>query len=194
MTHRTEVHDYQWYAESMRGWVALLRGINVGGHNRLPMKALSRIFEDAGCRQVKTYIQSGNVAFNAQISSTGQFTNTIGKAIDQEFGFLPAIQLLTARALRATIAANPYPQATAEPKSLHLAFLETPPEPANIESIERLLTESESYTLTDNVLYFYAPEGIARSKFAGSIEKILRVKSTARNWRTITALEELTSV
>ena len=157
------------------------------------MKELSKIFEDAGCQHVKTYIQSGNVAFNARIRSVDRFTDTIGKAIETAFGFRPAIRLLTAKALRDAIAANPYPQAAAEPKSLHLSFLEDAPDAANIINIEQLLSGSESYTLTDRVLYFYAPDGIGRSKFAGNIDKALGVGSTARNWRTITALEKLTS-
>jgi len=181
------------YAEPMRNWIALIGGINVGGRNRLPMKDLSKIFETAGCQQVKTYIQSGNVAFNARISSVDRFNQTIGKAIDKEFGFRPAIQLLSAETLQAAIASNPYPQAAAEPKSLHLVFLERAPDAEHVRKVDELLSGTESYTLTDDLLYFYAPDGIGRSKFAGRVDKVLHVNSTARNWRTITELEKLIS-
>jgi len=157
------------------------------------MKGLLKIFEAAGCQQVITYIQSGNVVFNARISSVDQFTDAIGNAIDKGFGFRPAIQLLTAETLQAAIAANPYPQAAAEPKSLHLVFLERSPEVAHVKKLDQLLSGTESYTLTDDLLYFHAPDGIARSKFAGSVDRVLRVNSTARNWRTVTELGKLIS-
>ena len=157
------------------------------------MKDLSKVFEAADCRQVKTYIQSGNVVFNARIRSKDRFTDTIGTAIDKAFGFRPAIHLLSAETLRTAIASNPYPQAAAEPKSLHLVLLESAPEAKHTRRLDVLLSGTESYALIDNLLYFHAPDGIARSKFAARVDKVLHVNSTARNWRTITELEKLIS-
>ena len=157
------------------------------------MKNLTTIFQTAGCQHVRTYIQSGNVVFDARIDSTDRFVNAIGTSIESEFGFRPAIRLLSAKFLRAVIMNNPYPKATSEPASLHVVFLGGPPDAEGVEKLDQLLSGSESYTLTDSLLYLHAPDGIARSKFAASIDRVLRVQSTARNWRTITALEKLGS-
>jgi len=175
----------------MKTWIALLRGINVGGRNRLPMKSLSQILESAGCEQVKTYIQSGNVVFKADIESTARFGEEIGQVIEREHGFCPAIRLLTGDELGYAIASNPYPEATSEPKALHLSFLERPPEEARISAANQLLSESESFTVTGKLLYLHAPEGIGRSKFAGGIDRALQMQTTGRNWRTVMKLEEL---
>jgi uncharacterized protein (DUF1697 family) len=177
----------------VKTWIALLRGINVGGHNRLPMKSLSLILESAGCEQVSTYIQSGNVVFKGDVDSVGQFGEKIGRAIEKEHGFCPAIRLLTADELRAAIASNPYPQAVSEPKSLHLSFLERPPQDECISGANRLLSETESFTVVGSLLYLYAPDGVARSRFANRVDKVLQMKTTARNWRTVMKLEALAS-
>ena len=175
----------------MKTWIALLRGINVGGHNRLPMKSLSQILEAAGCEHVKTYIQSGNVVFRAEIKSAARFGEEIGQAIEKEHGFSPAILLIPADELERAIASNPYPEATSEPKTLHLSFLEHEPEEGRISAAKTLLAKTESFTVKGNLLYLHAPEGIGRSKFAAGIERVLQVKMTGRNWRTVTKLEEL---
>ena len=175
----------------MKTWIALLRGINVGGHNRLPMKSLSQILEAGGCEHVKTYIQSGNVVFRAEIKSAARFGEEIGQAIEKEHGFSPAILLIPADELERAIASNPYPEATSEPKTLHLSFLEHEPGEDCISAAKTLLLKSESFTVNGNLLYLHAPDGIGRSKFAGGVERALQVKMTGRNWRTVMKLEEL---
>jgi len=174
-------------------WIALLRGINVGGRNRLPMQSLSQIIESAGCEQVTTYIQSGNVVFKANVDSADKFGEEIGRAIEKEHGFCPAVRLITADDLRAAVASNPYPHAVSEPKSLHLSFLEHTPQKERISDVERLLTKTESLTVVGSLLYIHAPGGIARSRVANGIDRALQVKTTARNWRTVMKLEELVS-
>ena len=177
----------------MKTWIALLRGINVGGRNRLPMKDLSKIFEAAKCEPVKTYIQSGNVVFKADIRSVSQFGDEISKAIESDYGFRPAIRLVDAKALRTAIASNPFPEAASEPTSLHLFFLEEAPQKSRVDAARNLLSESESIKITGKCLYLHAPDGIAPSKFAKGIDRTLGMSTTARNWRTITKLAELVS-
>lgn len=108
----------------MATWIALLRGVNVGGRNRLPMADLRRIFADAGCSSVSTYIQSGNVVFSATIKSTDCLAGRIAGAIETGFGFRPGIHLLTGAQLEQAIADNPFPDAVDDPKSLHVAFFD----------------------------------------------------------------------
>jgi len=157
------------------------------------MKSLSQILESAGCEQVKTYIQSGNVVFKGEVDSVERFGDTIGRAIEKEHGFCPAMRLISADELRAAIASNPYPQAVPEPKSLHLSFLEHPPRDECVSDANRLLSETESLTVVGSLLYLHAPDGVGRSKLANRIDKVLQMKTTARNWRTVMKLEELVS-
>ena len=173
----------------MHTWVALLRGINVGGHNRLPMRGLADIFAAAGSTNVKTYIQSGNVVFSADIRSTKRFGDAIGDAIAAEFGFHPAIHFLTAQALYGAIADNPYPEAAA--RSLHLFFLEAAPAKMQLQELARLAIASESFTVIASHLYLHAPEGIGRSRLAKGVDRALAMSATARNWRTATRLAEM---
>jgi uncharacterized protein (DUF1697 family) len=155
------------------------------------MSGLSQILESVGCEQIKTYIQSGNAVFKADIESAAQFAEQIGQAIEKEHGFCPAIRLITAGELAEAIASNPYPQATSEPKTLHLFFLEYPPGEKRISAAMQLLSESESFKVIGSLLYLHAPEGIGRSKFAGAIDRALQMQTTGRNWRTVMKLEEL---
>ncbi|WP_405232062.1 DUF1697 domain-containing protein [Lentisalinibacter salinarum] len=173
----------------MKTWIALLRGINVGGRNRLPMASLSKLFTQAGCARVRTYIQSGNVVFKADISSRTSFAESIGHAIEQEHGFRPAIVLLTRDSLRSAIAANPYPET--EPKSLHIFFLESIPEKAQVQDAKALLADSESIQVVGRHLFLRAPDGIGRSRFVKGVEKTLGMRATARNWKTVSKLVEL---
>ena len=177
----------------MKTWIALLRGINVGGRNRLPMQSLSQILESAGCEQVTTYIQSGNVVFNGNVDSVDRFGDEIGQAIMEEHGFCPAVRLITADYLSGAIASNPYPEAVSDPKSLHLSFLECPPRDELVSEARRLLSESESFKVIGSLLYLHAPEGIGRSRFANRVDKALQMKTTGRNWRTVMKLGELAS-
>ncbi len=175
----------------MKTWIALLRGINVGGHNRLAMKDLSQIFESVGCEQVRTYIQSGNAVFNADIKATSKFADTIAAAIEKDHGFHPAVHLVSVEALRDAIESNPYPDAVSEPKSLHLVFLERPPQEEHISAANDLVSTTESITVTGNLIYVHAPDGIARSKLANGIGRAMQMNTTARNWRTVTKLYDL---
>lgn len=175
----------------MASWIALLRGINVGGKNIVPMKSLAGIFESAGSSGVKTYIQSGNVVFDADIRSKRQFGEKLMDRLETQFGFRPIIVLLDATELGKVIAANPYPEAESEPKSLHLSFLADPPDFSQLDGLEEFAATSESFSLVGNVLYLHAPDGIGRSKLAGKIDKALGKIATARNWRTVTKLSEM---
>lgn len=174
----------------MAVWIALLRGINVGGRNRLPMKSLASIFTAAGSTDVATYIQSGNVVFSANIRSVDEFADSIAAEIESAHGFRPALQLIEYDDLAAAIAANPYPDATAEPKSLHVFFLADEPADNSQAAVGDLKGPSESFEIVGRRLYLHAPDGIARSKFA-RVDTALGTTTTARNWRTVTKLLEM---
>ena len=175
----------------MNTHIALLRGINVGGRNKLPMADLRDLLAEMGLNNVKTYIQSGNVVFQSERTDVAALAQEIGEAIEQRHGFAPRVLLLDAEAVRSAMAANPFPEAEAEPKTLHLYFLAEQPENPEVEMLDQLKTESERFQLGDQVFYLHAPDGIGRSKLAERAERTLGVAATARNWRTVSKVMEL---
>jgi uncharacterized protein (DUF1697 family) len=181
------------YSQTMTICIALLRGINVGGNNKLPMHDLRNVFEEFGCTRVQTYIQSGNVVF-FYASDRDELSEQIVTSINQRFGFSPKLLLLDRDELATVIAANPFADLEHDPKLVHVWFLaETAPR-ADIVSIDSKLAKSESYALEGNAFYLCAPEGIGRSKLASNVEKFLGVDATARNWRTVNKLQELAAM
>jgi len=167
----------------MRTYIALFRGINVGGKNKLPMKDLSQILEQQGYLQVRTYIQSGNVVFNSSQALTSTTTKTISQAIGKTFGFEPEILILQAQQLQQAIADNPFP--TDKGNALHFFFLEAAPTHLDLEALTGRKAPSESFHLGKQVFYLHAPDGIGRSKLAASAERLLGVPATARNGNTV---------
>lgn len=173
-------------------YIALFRGINVGGNTRLPMSELTSVLEALGLRNVATYIQSGNVVFESAESDRPALSEKIRSAIDQRHGFAPQVILLTVDEFARAAAANPFPEAEPEPKSLHLYFLEAVPPHPDLEKLEAIRRENERFALIDKVFYLHAPGGIGRSKLAAGVEKAMGVPVTARNWRTVSKMLEMT--
>lgn len=178
----------------MSTWILLLRGINVGGRNVLRMGELAELLESLGLREVETYAQSGNVVFRAEQEPSGTLEDEIADAIEECRGFRPRVLLLEADRLEEAIASNPFPGAEAEPGTLHLYFLASEPTDPDLEALEENRAPSERFHLADDVLYLHAPDGIGRSKLAGSVEKHLGVPATARNWRTVGRLAEMVGI
>ena len=175
----------------MARWIALFRGVNVGGKNILPMAELRSDLESLNFQNVHTYIQSGNVVFDAKSRSASGVTRKITKLVKEQYGFQPRVFVLNCDNLVAAIDANPYPDAIAKPKSLHFFFLAKPAVNPDIEALEAARSSSEHYTLTDHVFYLRSPDGIGRSKLAANAEKYLGVATTARNYRTVDKLRSL---
>lgn len=175
----------------MQTWVALLRGINVGGHHTLPMADLRRLLEGVGASRAATYIQSGNAAFCHEGDDPSVLSAALGGAIEAAHGFRPLVLVLPLETFEAALEGNPFPEAEAHPKSLHLHFLVEPPETPDLGALERLAADDERFVLGDLVLYLHAPRGIGRSKLAAGIERALGVPLTARNWRSATRIHEL---
>jgi uncharacterized protein (DUF1697 family) len=174
-------------------WIALLRGINVGGHNKLPMKDLRTALEEAGFDAVQTYIQSGNIVCTSHLRSAAGVGEKIGAVIEKEFFFRPQVFVLNADRFESLVAANPFPDAVADPSRLHVFFLDAEPGVSNLEKLRTLQGPREAFEVIDKALYLYAPDGIGRSKLAASIDRSLRVGVTARNWRTVEKLRQLAS-
>ncbi|NND46599.1 MAG: DUF1697 domain-containing protein [Woeseiaceae bacterium] len=170
--------------------VALLRGINVGGKNILPMQDLREILGDLGCESVKTYIQSGNVVFESKRKSDG-LARRISGAIEKGFHFAPSVLVMSAEKFERIADANPYAAEAAELKHVHTLFLAGAADDPDMKRMHERKTSTEEFTLTDEALYFHAPDGIARSKLASEMERHLGVSATGRNQRTVEKLQAM---
>lgn len=175
----------------MTMYIALLRGINIGGHNKLPMSELAALMTGMGLRDVQTYIQSGNVVFRSAAKDRAALAAKISAAIRAQHGFEPLVWLLDAAELREAMANNPYPEAEAVPTSLHLLFLAKVPPHPKLEELDALRAGRERYTLAGKLFYLHAPDGVGRSKLAASAERLLGVATTGRNWNTVCKLAEM---
>lgn len=165
----------------MSTYIVLLRGVNVGGKNILPMKELRLLLEEGGFTDVRTYIQSGNII----LSSDAEPGNETGDLIHGKFGFTPEVRVLSEQAFRRAVANNPY--AEYEGKTVHFYFCKAAPA-INHEKLEKLTADTEAHELIGNVFYLHAPEGIGRSKLVANIEACLGVSVTGRNLNTISKL------
>jgi uncharacterized protein (DUF1697 family) len=176
----------------MATWIALLRGVNVGGRSTLPMAELRELLADAGCADVRTYIQSGNAVFRAEEDDRGRLAERIAGSIEGARGFRPAVMLLTAEELGEAVAGNPFPEAEGAPTTLHLLFLASVPEDPDLAALEAAARGGERFALRGQVLYLLLPDGLGRSKLAAAAGPALApVEATARNWRTVVKLAEM---
>ena len=165
--------------------VLLLRGVNVGGHGKLPMAELRAILTGLGAGEVQSYIQSGNLVLRQALSR-----DEIAGAIEARFRFRPACLPIAAEDFRAAMEADPLKAARERPKRLHYVFCTGKPA-ADVRAIEAALENGERAELKGRVLYFHAPNGIGRSKFPARAERLLGTPATARNFSTVAKLAEM---
>ena len=172
--------------------IALLRGINVGGKNRLPMKELAALFVDAGCEDVRTYIQSGNVVFRVGPAVGEDISSAISASILDHFGYQIPVITRTARAFQEIVRTNPFLEAGAEAGKLHVMFLAELPDSANVEALDTDRSPGDEFAVQGSEIYLHCPNGVARSKLTNSyFDSRLSTTSTTRNWRTVRKLLEL---
>ena len=170
--------------------VALLRGINVGGKNKLPMKQLAAMFREAGCEDVRTYIQSGNVLFRADSSLAEGIPSLISDEIFGTFGYQVPVVIRTARELQEIVKANPF--AAVEENQLLVFFLTDSPSREGIESLDPNHSPGDEFAVLGREVFAHYPNGVAGSKLTNSyIDSRLSTISTGRNLRTVKKLLEL---
>lgn len=172
----------------MRTWVALLRGVNVVGANKVPMKELAATLERAGFSSVRTYIQSGNIIFKSSAGSARALSTRIARLVRRKFGFEPKVMVISRRELEQAVRGNPFPGARENHKSLHLFFLSDRPLEPDLESLARLDLGREAFALKVGVFYLYTPDGFPDSVVRSRFERCLGVQATGRNWRTVNEL------
>ena len=172
--------------------VALLRGLNVGGKNRMPMTALTQMFVEAGCTNVRTYIQSGNVIFKATQSRLEKLPAVIAKNIAESFGYKTPVVLRTVEQIGETVENNPFLKAGADENELHVYFLANAPDARGIASLDPARSSPDAFLVRGRDVYLKMPNGMARTKLSNAyFDSKLATISTARNWRTTLKLFEL---
>ncbi|HPF70311.1 MAG TPA: DUF1697 domain-containing protein [Candidatus Krumholzibacteria bacterium] len=169
--------------------VALLRGINVGGRNKLPMADLVALFRSLGCDPVRHYIQSGNIVFGAPKPWGRAEVAALRAAIAAAHGFSPPVLVIKDAAIRQALARNPFP--AAEGNRLSYFFLETAPTAPDRKRLDALKASTEAWALVGQVFYLHAPDGFADSKLGAGAEAALGVTATARNGNTVARLVQM---
>ena len=174
----------------MPTYVALLRGVNVGGARKLPMKELAPALAGLGLEDVVTYIQSGNVVFRAPAGGRAKLVSQVEQAIETAFGLDVTVVLRTPAELAKIVAASPFDEP--EGKNLHVAFLDRRPAKAALAKLDPDRSPPDEFAVVGTEVYLRFPNGSGRTKLgADYFERTLGVRATARNWRTVTKLLEL---
>ncbi len=174
--------------------VAFLRGINVGGHNKVPMATLRARLTDAGLRDVKTYIQSGNVVFSVGSDLGGHscprtlIQTALRGMIDAD---VPVV-VRTADALAQLAAACPFPAAELDPRQLHLGLCTEAPDPERVRTMDPDFGRGDRYEVAGESVYLHTPGGMGKTRLTSAwFDRNLGVQTTFRNWRTLTKVLEM---
>ena len=171
--------------------IVLLRGINLGAHNRISMPELREALEDAGYDGISTYLQSGNVVLTSTASAK-KVAGECGRLIAKRFDLEIPVVVRTRSELAKVVERNPLGRFAKDPKRYQVSFLETKPTAKTVRELEEVATANEKVVSIGRELYAWHPDGVARSKlWARLAGKSLGTTATARNWTTVTKLLEL---
>jgi uncharacterized protein (DUF1697 family) len=173
-------------------YVALLRAVNVGGNNKVPMARLRELADGLGYIDVATYVQSGNLVLSADVKKAADIEAAVAEVIRTDLGVDISVMVRSRKELAAVIDANPFGDIADDPKRLLVNVLAAQPAADRIEALDPAEFEPERYEFGDRCIYQWFPEGVGRSKMATAPwDRRLGVRGTGRNWRTITTLLEM---
>jgi uncharacterized protein (DUF1697 family) len=174
-------------------FICMVRGVNVGGHNKLPMSVLKDLCTSLKLTGVQTYLQSGNVVFSSKRSDRARLSKEIEERLRKKIGLDVKVILRTAAELRRAMAANPYPVGPQRnPSALVIIFLAGEPTGEAKAALEKVCVGPEEVHMAAGELYIHYGSGMGRSKLSNAlIERKLGLAGTARNWNTVTRLLEL---
>lgn len=171
------------------GWVALLRGINLGSRNRIPMAELRQVFEDAGCSSARTHLQSGNVLFVKQATDRGALARRLERAVDDAFGVPAAVVLRKFTELAEVAGSHPFGRDSS--KTVVVFLVEKPPA-AKVRSLERLDVAPDRVKVSGSEVFLHYPNGVQGARLSGgALERELGIAGTMRSWKTVARLAEL---
>jgi len=178
----------------MKTYIAILRGINVSGQKLIKMADLKKMFESLDFQDVKTYIQSGNIAFKSKPESDEDLQKQIHQAIQKTFDFDIPVTVLNEKELKKTQQNNPFLKARKEDESkLHVTFLSEEPDKDLAENLkETAQFLPDEWILAGRSVYIFCPGGYGKTKLSNNFfEKKLKVTATTRNWKTVNELVEM---
>jgi len=172
--------------------ISFLRGINLGGRT-IKMDALRALYESIGLSDPQTYVASGNVIFKTKERNLDRVRKRIEDAIEKKFGFHSNVIVRTTVELRDAIARNPFAKRPGiEPGKFLVTFLGSHPDKLALDRLSKIKADPEELHIDGRELYIYFPNGAGRSKLPwASVEKILAVPGTARNWNTVVKMLEI---
>lgn len=173
--------------------IAMLRGVNVGGHNKIKMEELRGLCKSLKLRDACTYVQSGNLIFRTEERDLDLLAKRLQNAVERKFGFRPDVILRSAAEMRGVIGRNPFAKRRGiEPNRLLVTFLASEPELEAREKAAQLNTAPEELRIDRRELYIYYPNGMARPKVSwATIERVLKTSGTGRNWNSVTKMLEM---
>ncbi|HEY4393571.1 MAG TPA: DUF1697 domain-containing protein [Polyangia bacterium] len=174
----------------MPSYVAMLRGINVSGSKMIKMEALRASFEALGFKNVRSYVQSGNVVFAAKDRTAAPLGPKIAARIKRDFGFDVPTLVLGAETLARVVDENPFVgQKGVDPTKLHVTFLAETPGAAGLEKMQTVSSGRDQFQCLGTSVYLVCPDGYGNTKLNNNaFERALRVGATTRNWKTVTTL------
>jgi uncharacterized protein (DUF1697 family) len=178
----------------MRTFVALLRGINVGGKTMIKMPELRSLLAEMDFEDVSTYVQSGNVVLKSSLGDARALAAAIEERIAQTFGLDTTVLVRTPADLREVADANPFRDRETDLTKLHVVFLSDRPAADAVSELDPTRSPPDEFSVRGREIYLHLPNGAGRSKLTiDYFEKRLGVRATARNWKTLTKLVELTN-
>lgn len=178
----------------MTAYAALLRGINLGNHNKVPMTELRRLFDELGHTGVRSHLQSGNVVFGAASDDVPGLAAAIEERLARELGVTATVLLRTAGELDRIVGGNPFLTSEDDHTRLHVTFLADTPAPERVSALATPAGSVDELRTAGREVYLYCPNGYGRTKLNNAfLERRLGAPATTRNWRTVVRLRELTN-
>jgi uncharacterized protein (DUF1697 family) len=172
-------------------WVALLRGVNVGGRHRVPMEALAGFFEEAGCTDVRTVIQSGNVLFRAGAAVARAAPALVSARIEEAFGHRPAMVIRSAKEMAEVALGNPFLAEGYDEELLHVVFLAKKPAAAALAALDPAHSLGDRFAVRGREVYLFLPRGVSGTKLTSDyFDRTLETVGTWRNWRSVRRLTQ----
>jgi uncharacterized protein (DUF1697 family) len=174
-------------------YISLLRGVNIGAHNRMKMEPLRTCLEGLGYERVRTYLQSGNAVFNCRKLSTAELSHKIEQQICAVFNLSVSVISLTAEEIAGAIRNNPFlAQRGIDTTKLLITFLSESPAPSAVKTLDSLSGGNDQFRSSGKVIYLFCPNGYGETKLSNSaFEKRLSVRATTRNWKTANSLYQM---
>ena len=174
-------------------YVALLRGINLSGHRIVKMDQLRKAFEELGFEDVKTYIQSGNVIFKGPLQAPVSLAKRIEEKVLRQFGFPVPVVVKTADEIAEVIKNNPLVKEKGiDISRLHVTFLSCVPEKSALKMLDAIPAGGDQFRCSGQAIYLHCPNGYHETKLSNNVlEKMLKVGTTTRNWKTVNQLYQM---